>query len=135
MSLNHIKVKTEAQTKNIFEATARNQAIMSKSEIVILMTMRNNRRLLQNANTCVTNVHKMSFKDSNQATAYLWMILQPWLSIDGFSYTLLSQEEKESLEKLAAEMPQAFRQLESGRFPIDLNELPSLLMKAYIDNL
>ncbi|MCS2946989.1 hypothetical protein NXX54_00770 [Bacteroides sp. BFG-638] len=135
MSLNHIKVKTEAQTKNIFEATARNQAIMSKSEIVILMTMRNNRRLLQNANTCVTDVHKLSFKDSNQATAYLWMLLQPWLSIDGFSYTLLSQEEKESLEKLAAEMPQAFRQLESGRFPIDLNELPSLLMKAYIDNL
>ena len=135
MSLNHIKVKTEMQTKSIFESTARNQAIMSKSEIVILMTMRNNRRLLQNANACVTDVHKLSFKDSNQATAYLWMLLQPWLSIDGFSYTLLSQEEKESLEKLAAEMPQAFKRLESGHFPIDLNELPSLLMKAYIDNL
>ena len=91
--------------------------------------------MLQNANTCVTDVHKMSFKDSNQATAYLWMLLQPWLSIDGFSYTLLSQEEKESLVKLAAEMPQVFKQLESGRFPIDLNELPSLLMKAHIDNL
>jgi hypothetical protein len=135
ISLNHIKMKTEAQTKNIFESTLRNQAIMSNSEIVILMTMRNNRRLLQNAKSCVTDVHKLSFKDSNQATAYLWMILQPWLSIDRFSYALLSQEEKESLEKLAAEMPQTFRRLESGRFPIDLNELPSLLMKAYIDNL
>lgn len=135
ISLNHIKVKTEARTKNIFEATARNQAIMSKSEIVILMTMRNNRRLLQNANACVTDVHKLNIKDTNQTTAYLWMLLQPWLSIDGFSYTLLSWEEKESLEKLAAEMPQAFSKLESGHFPIDLNELPSLLMKAYIDNL
>jgi hypothetical protein len=63
------------------------------------------------------------------------MLLQPWLSIDGFSYTLLSQEEKKSLEKLATEMPHTFSRLESGHFPIDLNELPSLLMKAYIDNL
>ena len=83
----------------------------------------------------MTDVQTLSFKDSNQATAYLWMLLQPWLSIDGFSYTLLSQEEKESLEKLAAEMPQAVSKLESGRFPIDLNDLPALLMKAYIDNL
>ena len=97
--------------------------------------MRNNRRLLQNATTCVTDVHKLDFKDSNQATAYLWMLLQPWLSIDRFSYTLLSQEEKKSLEKLATEMPQAFSQLKSGHFPIDLNELPPLLIKAYIDNL
>lgn len=135
LSLNHIKVKTQTQTKSIFESVARNQEIMSESEIVILMTMRNNRRLLQNANACMTDVHKLDFKDNNQATAYLWMILQPWLSIDGFSYTLLSREEKKSLEKLASEMPQAFSRLESGHFPLDLNELPSLLMKAYIDNL
>lgn len=135
MSLDHIKVKTQAQIKSIFESITKSQEIMSKSEIVILMTMRNNRRLLQNATTCVTDVHILDFKDNNQATAYLWMLLQPWLSIDGFCYTLLSQEEKISLEKLAAEMPQAFRQLESGHFPIDLNELPPLLIKAYIDNL
>lgn len=135
ISLTNIKTKTEQQTQNIFESSSSQQPIMSKTEIVILMTMRNNRRLLQNASTCVTDVHKLNFKDSNQATAYLWMLLQPWLSIDSFSYTLLSQEEKESLEKLAAEMPQSFSKLESGRFPIDLNELPSLLMKAYIDNL
>lgn len=135
MHLDHIKVKTQAQARSIFELTARNQEIMSQSEILILMTMRNNRRLLQNANVCVTNIHKLDFNDSNQTTAYLWMLLQPWLSIDGFSYTLLSQEEKESLEKLAIEVPQAFSKLKSGRFPIDLNEFPSLLMKAYIDNL
>lgn len=135
MSLTDIKTKTEQQTQHIFESSSRQQPIMSKSEIVVLMTMRNNRRLLQNANTCVTDVHKLSFKDSNQATAYLWMLLQPWLSIDGFSYTLLSQEEKESLGKLAAEMPQAFSKFEAGRFPIDLNDLPSLLIKAYLGNI
>lgn len=134
-SLANIKTQTEQQVKSIFELSSRQRLIMSKTEIVVLMTMRNNRRLLQNAATCVIDTHKLSFKDSNQATAYLWILLQPWLSIDGFSYTLLSQEEKQSLEKLAAEMPQAVSKLESGRFPIDLNELPSLLMKAYIVNL
>lgn len=135
MSLTNIKTQTEQQVKSIFESSNRQRPIMSKTEIVVLMTMRNNRRLLQNAATCVTDAHKLSFKDSNQATAYLWMLLQPWLSIDSFSYALLSQEEKQSLEKLAVEMPQAVSKLESGRFSIDLNELPTLLMKAYIDNL
>lgn len=135
MSLTNIKTQTEQQVKSIFKSSNRQRPIMSKTEIVVLMTMRNNRRLLQNAATCVTDAHKLSFKDSNQATAYLWMLLQPWLSIDSFSYTLLSQEEKQSLEKLAVEMPQAVSKLESGRFSIDLNELPTLLMKAYIDNL
>ncbi len=135
MSLTNIKTQTEQQTKNIFESSIRQPPIMSKTEIVVLMTMRNNRRLLQNATTCMTDVHTLSFKDSNQATAYLWMLLQPWLSIDGFSYTLLSQVEKESLEKLATEMPQAFRKLESGHFPMDLNDLPTLLMKTYLGNI
>lgn len=135
MSLANIKTQTEQQVKNIFESSSRQQPIMSKTEIVVLMTMRNNRRLLQNAATCVTDVQKLIFKDSNQATAYLWMLIQPWLSIDGFSYTLLSQEEKDSLGKLAAEMPLAFSKLESGRFPIDLNDLPSLLIKAYLGNI
>ena len=135
MPLDPIKVKTEAQTKSIFESTTKGQEIMSKSEIVILMTMRNSRRLIQNANACMNDVYKLDFKDSNQATAYLWMLLQPWLSIDRFSYMLLSQEEKASLERLAAEMPQVFSRLESGHFPIDLNDLPSLLLKAYLDNI
>lgn len=135
MSLTDIKTKTEQQTKRIVESSGNQQPIMSQTEIVVFMTMRNNRRLLQNANTCVTDVHKLIFKDSNQATAYLWMLLHPWLSIDSFSYTLLSQEEKESLEKMAAEMPQALSKLEAGHFPIDLNDLPSLLMKAYLGNI
>lgn len=135
MSLTNIKTQTEQQVKSIFDSSIRQRPIMSKTEIVVLMTMRNSRRLLQNAATCVADIHKLNFKDSSQTTAYLWMLLQPWLSIDSFSYTLLSQEEKQSLEKLAAEMPQTVSKLESGRLPIDLNELPSLLMKAYIDNL
>lgn len=135
ISLTNIKNQTEQQIKNIFESSIRQQPIMSETEVVVLMTMRNNRRLLQNGTTCVNDVHKLSFKDNNQATAYLWMVLQPWLSIDEFAYTLLSQDEKESLEKLALEMPQAFSKLESGHFPIDLNDLPSLLMKAYIGNI
>ncbi len=133
--LNNIKEKTEKLTKLLFQSATGEHPVMSKSEIVILMTMRNNRRLLQNADACLSDVQKLNFKESNQATAYLWMLLQPWLSIDGFSYALLSQEQKASLERLTSEMPQVFKKLESGRFPVDLDELPSLLMKAYLSNL
>lgn len=132
--LNDIKEKTERLTKLLFESTTGEHPVMSQSEIVIFITMRNNRRLLQNAVVCVSDIQKLNFKESNQATAYLWMLLQPWLSIDRFSYALLSPEQKASFERLACEMPQVFTKLESGHFPIDLDELPSLLMKAYLSN-
>lgn len=135
MPLSNIKEKTELQAKRIFEAATQANPVMDKSEVVILMTMRNNRRLLQNASTCIDDLSRITFNEPNQATAYLWMLLQPWLSIDGFAYTLLVQKEKETMAQLADKMPYVFTKLKAGRFPIRTEELPSLLMKAYFSNL
>lgn len=105
------------------------------SEVVILLTMRNNRRLLQNALQCVNDINNRKVKGGDQSAAYLWMLLQPWISFDGFALSLMSDAQKGTLRTLAAETPKCIVKLGKPQFPIDTDELPSLLIKTTITNL
>lgn len=104
-------------------------------EVVILLTMRNNRRLLQNALQCVHDINDRKVKGGDQSAAYLWMLLQPWISFDGFALSLMSDAQKGTLRILAAETPKCIVKLGKPQFPIDTDELPSLLIKTTITNL
>lgn len=105
------------------------------SEVVILLTMRNNRRLLQNALQCVNDINSRKVKGGDQSAAYLWMLLQPWISFDGFALSLMSDAQRGTLRTLAAETPKCIVKLGKPQFPIDTDELPSLLIKTTITNL
>lgn len=105
------------------------------SEVVILLTMRNNRRLLQNALQCVNDINNHKVKGGDQAAAYLWMLLQPWISFDGFALSLMSEAQIGTLKILATETPKCVVKLGKPQFPIDTDELPSLLIKTTITNL
>lgn len=105
------------------------------SEVVILLTMRNNRRLLQNALQCVNDINNRKVKSGDQTAAYLWMLLQPWISFDGFALSLMSDAQTSTLRILATETPKCITRLGKPHFPIDTDELPSLLIKTTITNL
>lgn len=107
----------------------------STSEIVILLTMRNNRRLLQNALQCVNDINNRKVRGGDQAAAYLWMLLQPWISFDGFALSLMSDAQVGVMQVLATETPKCIDKLGNPKFPIDTDELPSLLIKTTITNL
>lgn len=107
----------------------------STSEIVILLTMRNNRRLLQNALQCVNDINNRKVKGGDQSSAYLWMLLQPWISFDGFALSLMSDAQVGVMQVLATETPKCIDKLGKPKFPLDTDELPSLLIKTTITNL
>lgn len=110
--------------------------LFGKEELVILLTVRNNRRLLQNALVCLDEIrHNNRIADGNRSTAYLWMLLQPWISFDELSYALLSERQTNALRRLAKETPKAAKQLKSSGFPLEVDGLPALLIKSYITNI
>lgn len=106
--------------------------MFGKTEVVILLAMRNNRRLLQNAEACVDGMSRLRFTDNGQAVAYLWMILQPWISFNGFAYALMDEGQLQTMEKLAELMPSALAKLKGIDFPLETEELPALLMETFI---
>ena len=130
-----VRDSSSALMKEMVELCQGDNPAFTTSEVVILLTMRNNRRLLQNALQCVNDINNRKVKGGDQAAAYLWMLLQPWISFDGFALSLMSEAQIGTLKILATETPKCVVKLGKPQFPIDTDELPSLLIKTTITNL
>lgn len=123
---------TEKCCSEIFLAAQRKE--ITYKEATICMAMRTNRRLIQNVRTCLDDIRRGMVKSPQQAHAYIWMILQPYVLLDDFCMMLLSPEDKAALDEIAEETPRAFETLhqvlqsDSNRLP----ELPGMLMEIFI---
>lgn len=106
--------------------------VFGKAETVIILTMRNNRRLLQNAEACMENLERMRITDKGQAAAYLWMLLQPWVSFDALAYALMDEGQMRTMAELAVRMPEALERLKAAEYVLDTDALPSLLLETFI---
>ena len=134
--LDDITTQTGKVIRHIIDLSMKEQPLFHKEELVILLTVRNNRRLLQNALVCLDEIWRDRYiADSNRSMAYLWMLVQPWISFDELSYTLLSERQTDALHRLAKETSKATRKLKHSDFPLEVDELPALLIKAYITNI
>lgn len=129
-----IRDKTYEAMGSIVELADGEHPELTTEEAVILLTMRNNRRLIQNAVQCINDINNGKIKPGNtdQCAAYMWMLLQPWLSFDGFAYATMSETQMRSMRDLAVETPKAITKMRNPPFPISIDELPSLLIKTYI---
>ena len=130
-----VRDESSALMKEMVELCQGDNPAFTTSEVVILLTMRSNRRLLQNALQCVNDINSRKVKGGDQAAAYLWMLLQPWISFDSFSLSLMSDAQTCMLRTLASETPKCIVRLGKPQFPINTDELPSLLIKTMITSL
>lgn len=133
--LEEVRDMSSSLVKQIVMSGQNENPLLTTEEIVVLLTMRNNRRLLQNALQCVNDINSHKVSGTTQASAYMWMLLQPWLSFDGFSYSLMSEEQIRALYVLADETSECTVRLGSPEFPLDVEELPGLLIRTLITNL
>lgn len=104
-------------------------------ETLVILTMRNNRRLIQNASQCVTDIENKKISAGDQSTAYLWMLLQPWVSFDSFAFALLDENQFEAMEDIAGNLPAIFERLKGAEFPVKPSLLPNILIKTWISQL
>ena len=127
-----ISRNTEAICRNIFIA-AREGRIPSKDAIVY-MSMRTVRRLLQNSAECVENINRLEMKGKAQGNAYLWMIIQPFVSIDPFLLATMTPQERSRFEYIVTQLPKSRRFADT--FDINLSALnyllPQQLLKIYV---
>lgn len=110
---------------------------MTYPQAMIYLAMRTNRRLIQNATTCIDDIRCKRVKTSAQAHAYIWMLLQPYASLDGFCMALLSPDDRKHLDKIAAQTPAAFEALSKilQSKGDRLDKLPGMLMEIFIHTL
>ena len=130
--LSDITQETERICRNIFIA-ARNGEIAAR-DAMVYMSMRTVRRLLQNSTACISDINNQKTMSKSQGNAYLWMIIQPFISIDQFSIATLTPQEHSHFNYITAQLPKSVKFAET--FGIDqraLNYLlPQQLLKMYV---
>lgn len=135
MDLSDITRDTEKCCAEVFRAAGRQE--ITYKEAMIYMALRTNRRVIQNVRACLDGVHRGEVATPRQAHAFIWMILQPYASLDGFCLALLSPGDKEALDRIATETPGAFSALRKILPSEDdrLGELPGMLIEIHIATL
>lgn len=130
--LSDITHDTEIVCRNIFIA-AREKKIPAR-DAMVYMSMRTVRRLLQNSAVCVEDINHRKMKSKEQGNAYLWMIIQPFISIDQFAIATLTPQERSNFNYVISQLPKSIQFAKT--FDIDQRALsyllPQQLLKMYI---
>lgn len=117
--------------------TAADKGAISHEDAMIFLAIRTNLRLLRSAQTAMSDLKSGKVKSQGTAHAYLWMLIQPFASMDNLSLAVMSDQDKNDLYKVADAMPSAMSHL-AKTLRIDkqnLSEMPTLLMKIYLTRL
>lgn len=104
---------------------------------MLYLTMRFNRRVILNAMTCQDEVNRNVKLTVEQKANYRWMLIQPYISIDDYSTSVLTDKQKEQLLQLAKNLPELIEKLETEKsLKVDGNNLIDVLatyfMKSFL---
>ena len=135
VSVSHITRGTKDVCKMIAQSSKKGN--FPARDAVAYMAVRTNRRIIANAQTCIADVKNGKITSVEQKTAYFWMILQPFLSIDDFGMAMLSEKQRKDLVQLSIDALGAITNL-SRSLQMDktmTDGLPDMFIKLYISSL
>ena len=111
---------TEEACMLVYQSTE--EGLISYNDAVVFMSKRNTRRMLLNAIACIDDISDAKVSNKEQAMSYLWMLLQPYILIEPFDCSLMSDVERMKFHKVSDSMPMAISKLN-----VHLNLEPSII--------
>lgn len=135
VGLGDITKLTELICTDIFRSASCDSARVK--DVMVYMGMRTCRRLILNAQVCANLLKTGKVNSATQANAYLWMLLQPFLSMDSMTISMLTQEQQQQMSELAAVYPKIIKQLIGKGYiqPEQVEQIPTMIMRLYISTL
>ena len=135
VGLEDVTKMTEDICAEIFRSASENR--LTSEDAMVYMGMRTCRRLLLNAQVCADLLKKGKMNSDSQANAYLWMTLQPFLSIGSLAISMLTETQQRQMKELADSFPCIARQLADKGYvvPERVDLIPTQLMRLYISTL
>ena len=79
---------------------------------MLFLTMRFNRRIIQNAAACKEDIESGKKLDRTQRANYRWMLIQPFMAIDDYSISALTKEQKKELLEISKYIPSLLSKLD-----------------------
>lgn len=126
---------TEKCCLSIFQSAENGR--LSYRDALVYTARRTNRRIILNALACRDDINQGNVKTEAQARAYVWMLLQPYVALDGFSVAILSDMERTTLHAVADRTPQMIAKLNktAGTDNDQWQVLPGVLIKIMLTSI
>lgn len=133
--LSAITRDTEKCCLSIFQSAENGR--LSYRDALVYTARRTNRRIILNALACRDDINQGNVKTEAQARAYVWMLLQPYVALDGFSVAILSDMERTTLHAVADRTPQMIAKLNktAGTDNDQWQVLPGVLIKIMLTSI
>ncbi len=133
--LSAITRDTEKCCLSIFQSAENDR--LSYRDALVYTARRTNRRIILNALACRDDISQGNVKTEAQARAYVWMLLQPYVALDGFSVAILSDMERTTLHAVADRTPQMIAKLNktAGTDSDQWQVLPGVLIKIMLTSI
>ena len=133
--LSAITRDTEKCCLSIFQSAENGR--LSYLDALVYTARRTNRRIILNALACRDGINQGNVKTEAQARAYVWMLLQPYVALDGFSVAILSDMERTTLHAVADRTPQMIAKLNKivGTDNDQWQVLPGVLIKIMLTSI
>ena len=133
--LSAIADETEKCYLSVFQSAEDGK--ISYREALVYTARRTNRRIILNALACRDDINQGNVKTEAQARAYVWMLLQPYVALDGFSVAILCDMERTTLDAVAERTPQMIAKLNktAGTDNDQWQVLPGVLIKIMLTSI
>lgn len=116
------------------------QADEVNDRTMLYLSMRFNRRIVQNALACKDDILSRKRLSTEQKANYRWMLIQPFMAIDDYSAAVLTKEQGEQLLSLSDDLPGLLERLDAKKHVQDKeNNLTEVLsdyfLKSYLSSI
>lgn len=85
-----------------------------EDKTMIYMTMRLNRRIIQNAMSCKDQIKQHRQLNKYTSSNYRWMLMQPFIAIDQTSMAVMTENQIKDMKEIARELPMLLMELDGG---------------------
>ena len=140
--LQGITNKTSELFDNLYKNTTADSQNKVNERVMLYLTMRFNRRIIQNAEVCRKDIKANVPLTETQSYNYRWMVIQPFMTIDSYSMAVLTEDQVKVLMNMAAELPKILAYIDGKDYdksPAEetqrLNDILSeYILKSYLKN-
>lgn len=135
-TLQNLTVKTANVFNNLYDRVGvRKDSI--NDETMLLLTLRFNRRIIQNAVSCKHDIEDKVRLNNTMKANYRWMLLQPFVTIDNYSFACLTDKQTDELRDIAKKLPEYLTYLDDGQSTKEqrqnlMNTLSNYFLKNYL---
>ena len=132
---------TQTQLEKLTNRTARIISVLyanvgkknneANDKAMLYLTMRFNRRIVQNMVACREDIAKEKKLNNTQRANYRWMLIQSYMGLDSYSIAALTEKQRKTMLNITKELPVLLTKLDGGKLTKETKNILSKTLSQY----